>query len=503
MADTLPESLVMPTRTELVRRYERDYRLWRPDAKVGDKTQVNVDARVVADVTLPLYARADRLARLAKLEDMTSEQLEDEAARVGIEPRLPATGGSGFVKVSTSVGGAPVLAGDQLTLDGTQIVVAFTQSGTFTDGAEIGVTGVSTGPDTNLPPGTVLKIANPRPGMGTSCTVVEQETGVGLKGGHDVETDAELVVRIRDAKANPPASGNDSEVQQIARETPDVPVGGVFSYAAFGGPGTTSVTVLLRPPKPGASRLPDSLQLSSVYNRLRQKLPVDFSISMAAVLAQPVDLVLLVSWSRHSPTWEDASPWPKLYMGTWSVAAFPTPTATSFRLTGGTVVGGGVQEYPPSPGNTIGFYDTANGRFVRKKVLTVTASGADVDVTCDITNNASDMNYVPAGGERMVPWSDSLQSLVAPALDYFDSLGPGEMFGDFFDAELRQRRSPPSPDEWPANLSGRLLTGLYAVANVSDVAVSSPSIPFAPSVGAPGSSVNLLTLDKLLPFPAT
>ena len=190
-------------------------------------------------------------------------------------------------------------------------------------------------------------------------------------------------------------------------------------------------------------------------------------------------------------------------MGAWTVANYPTRTASAFRLTGGTIVGGGTQVYPPSVGTTIGFYDTVNAKFVRKKLLTVTlAVGGDVDVTCDSTNNASDMNYTPAIGELMVPWSDSLQSLVTPTLTHFDGLGPGEMFGSFFDAELRQRRSPPSPDEWPAQLSGRLLTNLYAVSNVSDVSVLSPTLPQLPNVGAPGSSVNLLVLDKLLPFPA-
>lgn len=492
MADELPEVLVMPTRTEIVRRYERDYKLWRPDAKVGDKTQVNVDARVVADITLPLYARADRLARLAKLEDMTSEQLEDEADRVGIEKRLPATGASGFVRISTSATGAPVLAGDQMTLEGTQIIVAFTQSGTFSDGAEVGVIAVSTGPDTNLPPGTILTISNPRPGMGTSCTVTEQQTGVGLKGGHDEETDPELIKRIRDAKANPPASGNDSQIHEAVNETPDVPVQSAFTYPAFGGPGTTSVTFTLRPSATGASRVPDAIQMTSVYNRLRSLFPVDFTIAMATIIEKATTVSLKVAWSKHVAGWADVAPWP-LFTDAWVVASFPTPTATSFRVSAGTTA--------PSVGTTIAFYDTENARFVRKKFLTVTASGSDFDVTCDVSNNASDANYVPVAAELMCPWSDSLQTLVTPMLAQFDLLGPGEMFAGFFDDELRQRRSPPSPDEWPYTLSGRILTSLYEVSGISDVSVYSPSLPYAPSVGAPGDHVSLLRLTKLYAYP--
>lgn len=491
MAD-LPEALITPTRTEIVRRYERDYKLWRPGAKIGDKTQVNVDARVVADITLPLYARADRLARLARLEDMTSEQLEDEADRTGIEKRLPATGATGFVTVKTSVGGAAVLAGDELSVEGTQLLYQFTQSGTFTDGAEIGIAGITTGPGTNLPPGSVLTISNPRPGMGTTCTVVEQDNGIGLKGGHDVESDPELIERIRDARANPPAAGNDAQIHKAVRETPNIPVQSPFTYPAFGGPGTTSVTFTLRPIATGGERIPDAIQRTLVYNRLRSLFPIDFTIAMAAIIDQPIAVSLRITWSKHTQGWADVAPWP-LVSDPWVIKSSPAPTATGFRVTGGATA--------PSVGTTFAFYDTTSARFVRKKALTVTATGSDFDIVCDVSNNASDANYAPVAGEAICPWSDSLQLLVLPTLGHFDLLGPGEQFSGFFDEELRQRRSPPSPDEWPSELTGRLLTVLYALPSVSDVTVSSPTLPFAPAVGAPGDYVYLLRMNKLYAYP--
>jgi hypothetical protein len=189
------------------------------------------------------------------------------------------------------------------------------------------------------------------------------------------------------------------------------------------------------------------------------------------------------------------------------VAASPPPTAASFALTFAGMTSAGPQT-PPRPGATLAFYDAADFLYRRKRLRTVTVVGNTASVTCDMANTASDPDYVPAVGQPCCPWSDSLDTLVAPVLAHFESLGPGEQIATPFDAGLRQRRSPAPSDAWPSELSMRLLSGrvddfedgLFSLSAVKDAAVLLPSLPLAPSVGAATAFAYLLTLNQLLGF---
>jgi hypothetical protein len=175
----------------------------------------------------------------------------------------------------------------------------------------------------------------------------------------------------------------------------------------------------------------------------------------------------------------------------------------------------------PLAGQNIAFLDLPNLTFRRKKILAVTVINATTcDITVDTTSGLSDASYTPANGQPCCPWSDSLNSLITPVVNYFDTLGPGEQVASFFDPGLRQRRSPPSPQYWPSQINIRLLGGalvqqppqgpqqnqpavqtLLTTPSLQDILPIEPTLPSSASVGTPGVSSYLQTLGGLCIFP--
>jgi uncharacterized phage protein gp47/JayE len=497
--DNVPGQFVVPTRPELVADYERDYRLIVPDAVIGEGTPINVDAKVQADALLPLYTQALKIARLGSLEDMTGDQLEDAAEDLGLPRRLAATGARGFVRVTTSAGGAAIVAGQEAVHSLTGTRYAADETGLKLDGDSVALVGITSGPITNLPAGSVLDWVDPPAGLAQRATVTADGNGDGLIGGRDEETNEEIVDRIRDARANPSASGNEAAYRKAVRETPGVPVQAAFTTPALFGPGTIGVFLLLRPSGPGGTRIANADQMAAVSSHVRLELPGDDSPFFFDVFEYPLVVALRVRWARGVSGWTDATPWPPYVVSDAAkMRVNGTPTSpTAFQVTDG-------NNGSPAPaiGNTIAFWDRPKNTFRRKRILTVTAAGAGTwNVTCDTSNNASDQTYTPESGQAFGPWSDSLQPLALPMVGEFDKLGPGEQ-ATFFDVDKRRRRQPESPEQWPSVLTARALVPLYDLPALSSVEVAQPTFPYeTPLPLVEFGFPRLLVLSNLLVFP--
>ena len=109
--------ITLPTRDALIAAYERDYRIRRPGAAVGEKTLPGIEARLVADMLLPLYAEAKRLGEAVDLSNLVGTELEQEAEDLGLPRRLPAVGASGNVAVTTATGGVTIFFTEDGVLD--------------------------------------------------------------------------------------------------------------------------------------------------------------------------------------------------------------------------------------------------------------------------------------------------------------------------------------------------------------------------------------------------
>lgn len=522
MPTDLPAELTVPTRDEEVARYKRDYSLRAPGADTSPGTQPDIDAKTFADQYVPIGQAALVIAANVPRSSKTGQALTNEAVALGTN-RLPAIGASGAVAIATAAGGTTIQQGDTLRdLGNTGFTFRCAATATYSSTTPVPITGVDTGPLTDLDAGTILTWTNPRPGCSDTATVLEQADGSGLSGGQDEEDDPELLQRLDYLAANPPAAGNDSQYQQAVLTCPGFTAQIAFTYPSIRGPGTTAIAFLLRPSVSGGNRIPNPTQIAAVAAWLRSQFPADDVPLVSLVLGSPITVVLKALWAQGAEGWEDAVPWPP-YQASPNLVSCQAPTtgvtsATYFRLYAPGMTA-------PQVGQNIAFFDAPNLLFRQKRILSVAVDGAGgFDLTVDTTGGISDTSYTPLVGQPCCPWSDSLDLLVPTITAYFDQMGTGEMVATFFDPGLRKRRSPPSPQFWPSVIGNRILgqapppaappppTGttsgpqvqqpsLFMLSALQDVVLVEPAPPFPTPVGVPGVAVNLLTLGSLLAFP--
>jgi hypothetical protein len=525
--------LVIPSRDQRVALYKRAIVArvpvgnTPPDLRPGGK--VDLDARAVADSAGLIDSNAVTIANARTWMTSSGQDLYDWATRLGTTAPLPAQGASGAgANQGGASTGATIEEGDVCIHQPTGLQFQCTQTGTYLpatpnvpgSGTPIPIAGIDTGPQTNLPAGSVLTWVSPRPGSGATLTVLIQANGSGLSDGSDVESDDEVKARFNFIAANPAASGNDAQYQETVLDTDTVAVQQCFTVPGAMGPGTTAVMFTLRPGTPGANRIPNATQLALVAPLLGGSMPVSDGIFMCTLVASPVTVLIQVLWSQGAAGWIDATTFPPLLTSAL-VEASPNAgavlSATAFRLSSA----GLTTPTAPQVGQSVAFFDLPNQTFRQKKILTVTTiSTTQYDVTIDTTNGVSDTSYTPLNGQPCCPWSDSLNTIITPVLAYFDTLGPGEQFASFMDPGLRQKRSPASPQYFPSVLTNRLLGGavtpnppqgpqqtqpavptVWGTSTVGDAELTLPVVPYPTPVGTPGVSSYLLTLGNLLLFP--
>ena len=512
----LPGSLILPTRDQLRTWWLRDYSLRNPSARVDKGSEPYLKASVYADAAVPVYANSLLIARNTSRQTMVGSALDVEAQALGTQ-RFGAVGASGAFTISASSGGTTIFAGDVITVGAYSYQC--TQTGIYADQSSVPVQGISTGPATNQNPGTIGTWQIPRQGCAASATVTTQVDGTGLDGGHDVETDDELRSRLNYLAANPPASGNDAQIQQLAGQCPGLSIQQAFTYPAIQGPGSTSVAFTLRATTAGGVRIPNATQIALMAAWLQGpgQLPADLSITVATIVPNLVNVVLRPTWAPSAQGWYDVTPWPAwTSVGSEPQIATPstgTASPTYFRIINAATA--------PSVGQNIAVFDLPNLTFRQKRVLSYTTDGSGgYDITVDTSNGVSDTSYTPAAGQFVCPWSASLQTLVLPIISYFASLGPGEMVSSFLDPGSRQRRQPASPAAWPSPLAARILAGptntplavvgavptpqppsLATLSSLLDVSVQEPMLPYPAPVGSPGVSVYLNQLGTLVAYP--
>jgi uncharacterized phage protein gp47/JayE len=505
MPETLPVEITIPIRDEIIAAYKRAYKLRVPNADMRDGTQIDIDARVFADGVLPVYAAAKKYSRNMVLEEAIGDALVQWCEREGVDPPRDAIGASGYVTMQTSSGGTVIQSNDELINEATSQLFSAITSGISeakANGSQLLIVGKSGGTSTNLPGGTRLKWTSPRPGCSAYATVTTQIDGSGLTGGHEKETSDDTIARILDQKANPAASGNDAAYQKATFTTPSVAVQRAFTYPAILGAGTIGVAFTVIPSRSGASRIPSSAQQSLAEVYVSGEMPADDGALFCQVVEESAEVVFGVNWSTTVTGWTDVAPWPPYLVraapsGSGAVIVLSAASAVSFMLECDNA--DYTTAVAPRVGDTIGFYDGANFRFRRKKILLVTGTGPWA-ITVDTTNNASDTAFTPALGDRAMPWSDSLDTVLPDVLAYSDKLGPGEQMATFFDEGSRQKRSPvQTKNSWPSEITAKGLSDAIVTDVVDEIsALEGPGT--SPTIGTPGSLSYMLRIDKISMF---
>lgn len=498
--DSLPGKIVSTTRDAEIARWKRSHRIRVPGADTGEGTQPHVDATTAADAVMPIHAAATIIGKNAVLEEAVGAAVDQWLDREGVPPRREAVGASGYVVIATSPGGTTIQADDELLHEDTNFVFRAIETRAYTNGQSVAIIGKDTGPNTSLAAGAQLKWSSPRPGCGAIALVAEQIDGSGLSGGRERETDDEAKDRLKEAKKNRAASGNDSDYQTTAEGTPEVAVKKAFTYPAILGSGTTCVVFTLLPAVSGGSRIPNSAQVALVESFVVGEMPGDDGAFFGLLAEDEADIVYGVTWAESDAGWEDTTPWPPYYAiagtpGGVVVSAATSPT--SFTLSASSYTN--IQQ--PVVGQTIGFFDADELEFVRKRILSFTGTGPWV-ITVDTSNSVSDEGYTPEVGQRAMPWSDSLAAILPGLCTYFDSLGPGEQLASFYDDEgRRQKRQPrPAPRSWPSSLTNKALVDAIEVDELEDADVLEGDT-LEPSVGTPGVLSYMLRLHWVSVFP--
>jgi hypothetical protein len=494
MADEeLPGEIVTLTRDESRDLYLQDYQLMAPAADVGPGGQPYVDASLNADNSLVLFNDAITIGNGTNIDTSTGVWLKQIGESEGVY-KLPPVGASGYIIPDIAPGGATIFQGDEVRVQSSGLRFLVLQTKLYADGELIPIAGLDTGEVTNLDAGTQVTFSAPRPGCGNLAEVFEQANGDGLTGGRLEESDDDYRDRIKLKRGNPPASGNDAEYQRVVENITSLSVQKAFTYPAVFGPGTTAFCFTLRPSTPGAGRIPNGAQINLALATLLGREPADDGIFAPVVMGQPLDVVYRVSWSTGAAGWANEPRWPPYTSPKVTVSASPAPLATAFTV--GTS-GGPIDA--PVPGQTIAVFDRASKLFKRKRIdlVTVVTPGQEWGLSFSTVNLASDVVYVPAAGQAVSPWSDSLDLLAEPTLMHIDVVGPGEMFASFADPGMRQKRNPANPDTYPSTITNKIISPILALTSISNAVLLEPTIPFNTTVGVPGTLVYLIELRDL------
>jgi uncharacterized phage protein gp47/JayE len=498
---TLPPELAIPTRAELVEQYLQFRRVANPLIDVSEGGEPWIQANVQADIQLQIIAQARRVTQGAFPSTAVGTDIEFWGDIEGVEAS-PATGSLGFVKISASVGGGEIQEGTFLTVKGQTNGPRFVSQVTsrYFDGEYVAISSWDTGRETNLPAGTRLQWENPPAGIGPLAIVVDQD-GEGLSGGRDAASPAEHQAAILDKLANPPGAENDAHYRSEARKL-GVPVQQAFTYPAILGAGTMGVTFAVYPTRRGGSRAPTGQQLRRVGAGLEYAFGADDSVLMTAWVDYPVTVAYKIDWQAGGGGWASAAPWPRFYEGSQGIVVKSATDALNFSV--GAIAGSYSGITAPSAGKRIALFDKTTSTFVQKRILSVSGSGP-WDITIDTTNRVSDENYVPFVGQRISPWSDSLQAVADSVLGVFDQLGPGELIAINPLDGNRRKRTPFAPANWPYRLTEDALEAAVSTSRVPQVFDHSVVLgagATAPN-GAPGVAAYVVALGDLVVHPKT
>lgn len=496
--------LPLPGRDVQVARWKRDYQIRNPAADVTPGTLPDALANATTDALLPIFAKADTLERNQTRDGKRGKAVDEYLAEIGADPRRGAIGSTGAVTVGVQSAGQFIDALQELSFNG--ILYETSERKFVTDGGWIGVRAKSTGTETNQIAGTILTWTSAPSGIARTATVKAQSDGTGLTGGAPAESDEDALARAEDYLQNQPGDSNVAQYRQVIKDTPGVSVEEAFGYPAIKDAGTIGLVFTGIPAGPGATRVPTATAIAIVTGQLspggQQWLDVPLVCTLVEV---PTDYALQIVWVQGAG-WIDATPWPSFSspLAQVSLALGNAPTALTCDVVNASTA--------PVAGQSIAFLDktldpsgTPLFLYRRKKILsfttTVSMGVTYYRLTFDGTFNASDLTYVPYVGQPFCPWSDSLQALAPPMVRYFDTLGPGEQVGSFFDQGQRQKRQPFSPGKWPSSLTTRSLVDIINLPQVEDALPYSPTLPYDCPVGVKGVSSKILTLGNLLAFP--
>lgn len=499
MIDKIPPVLDLPTRRFLVEQHKKFHRSHNPEIDISDKGEPDIAARVAADSALPLLAHARKVGDCAVVASSFGDGVRYWGEVHGVPPS-PATGSIGFVKIKAGVGGGTIQRGDPLFLknqgSGPRFECSVTRK--YFTGDSVPVHSTDVGFETNLPPGQVLVWATNIPGIHPEAVVVEQD-GEGLVGGRPAATPEEHKQAILDKLSDPPGASNAAHYRFEAKRA-GVAIQQAYSYSAIRGPGVIAMAFTVPASRRAGSRIPLESQVRLVGEHLEGAFGADDGLLMALIIGEPKVVAYRVKWKREAKGWEDSSPWPEYApAGAGAVVVSSVTDALNFILATDDAEYSGVED--PQAGDTFALFNLDTGRFVKKRIRSVTGTGPWT-IVVETNLSVSDDQYTPVVGQRVSPWADDLDTIATNVIETFNDLGPGEMTTPLPVDGIRRQRVPAAPEQWPHTLTQSLLEDKINAARIPTLfdreVVEGDGA--APTQGTPGVLVYMIELGDLAVF---
>jgi len=439
---------------------------------------------------------------------------------LGLNSRLEAVGASGTV---TAVGTVGSIFPGSTTLGNPAAATATDANGSVfqvlettvvpTGGSVVlSIQGVTTGTTTNLSADALLTWSTNQPlGAEPTCTVDDAGSGVGLSGGFEIENDSEYGERIEDRIRFRPASGNSAHFNLWARQA-SVAVETAFVYPTALNAGSVMVCVTEKRSTTtldGPERRVDPSvgTMTDVTNYLvppdSPVTPQHVFVLVVSANGQESDLVVRLSMGYGtSGGWNDSTPWPNpdddsSYLETVVATA---PTTTQFTVTTDSDLPGGASSLTGDDAPQLMVWIEESSRYERLTVSSVEKSGTIATITL-----GDPPDHTIVAGDRISPYTDQMDTVAEAVEDYFDELGPGELYDlDTDPRGARGYRWPPPAVRYPQRAGqaviSRLIDALSGVSPDASLIYISRNEPDVPSYPSDGPNQVILGQLTVLPL---
>lgn len=457
-------------------------------------------------ILLGVQKRDEFLAQQLRIDRAGSAFLRAYHAPLWGETFLEAFGGSGQVLAHGTPGtvwqGSTTVP-DPFAVTGTEgarrYQVLASATADASGNATLTLRAIDGGNETNPVVGTAINWTNPPPGSDPTGIV----TGADFRGGFDAETDADFAKRLMDRIRHKPASGNWSHLRAFARAA-SVSVDDAFIYpcAFYAGSELVALTAKRGATLGPLGRVPSLSVLQAVTAMLvppgSPVVPGRAHVVVVPVVSEPSDVVVTLTQPLDSDAgWADLDPFPDVN-GTAAVAITALTSQSIFTIT--TSGAGLLPQGVAGPlAVSLMVWDALTSTFESLSAPMVTDTGGGTYLVA--LGQPPDKTL--AIGDWISPDMERRATLAAGAVQYFDSLGPGEVINlATDDRAVRAYRNPQPSEEAPARAGQGVLQYLSDAlgAPASDAALASISLAQPTLPTDPVNGPKLLTLRRFAAY---
>ncbi len=479
--------------------------------EIARATQVKsrwfIEADAIDQYTQSEQRGAVYLSDQARMDRASSAYLENFHARLwSPEGKLKATGGSGLVNVPAVAG--TIIVGSSTVPDpaayqardgaGKKYQV-FTTVITPSNGvASVTMVAIDTGTVTNLETGEKLTWFNRDPNMQPECTVAED-----FSGGTNTETDGEWASRMMGTVRHKQGAGNDAQMRGWARKSSNaVEDGFVYPCALHAGSTLIAITQKRAGVKGPLARIPSPGTMAQAIAYLTPPgspaIPGRAFLIVAPANAESTNFVVRLAMAKGSSGgWTDAQPFPSYHATTPSITTVTSQTNIRVTALGdATLPGAGIGALlSGSDAPQMMVWNQADSEWEKLAITSVE----------DLTSNvyrvilSSPPSFTLTTGQLVSPDMARLAVAHQAVGDYFDELGPGNLFDVDADARgARCVRFPRAIEERPfragAIVATRMIEALGGAASdatLASMSLTQPSYPanlaLGPNMLVPGA----------------